>query len=445
MATPVLMPKVGISVESCVLTKWHKKTGDKVNKGDLLFTYETDKTTVDEEAPESGTLLTVFFSEGDDVPVMQNVCVIGNGGEDFSQFAPASAKAEEPVKAASVPAAPAAPAPAAETKTAAPAPAAATVIASGRLKISPRAKVLASKTGVDPLSAIPTGAEGRITESDIAALASSATGAMANKAASGVYGTGLGGRVSTFDTASAKKQEGPEFVDEKISSVRKFIAKAMHESISTMAQLTHNSSFDATDILNFRKYLKENGEKLGLPNITVNDIVLYAVSRTLMKHKYVNAHFLGDTMRCFNCANIGMAVDTERGLLVPTLFNADTMTLAQISASAKDLAKKSQAGTISPDLIKGGTFTVSNLGAFGIETFTPIVNPPQVAILGVNTMRDEVKMENGQLKLYKRMSLSLTYDHRAIDGAPASRFLKDVCDFLENFTTNLALESMLKK
>jgi pyruvate dehydrogenase E2 component (dihydrolipoamide acetyltransferase) len=179
-------------------------------------------------------------------------------------------------------------------------------------------------------------------------------------------------------------------------------------------------------------------EKLGLPNITLNDIVLYAVSRTLKKHPDLNAHFLGDSMRLFSNVNLGMAVDTERGLLVPTVFGAEKLSLAEIAANAKELAAAAQSGKISPDLLSGGTFTVSNLGAFGIEMFTPVINPPQTAILGVCNITYRQKKVGDTFVTYPAMGLSLTYDHRAVDGAPASRFLKDLCASLEAFDILLA-------
>ena len=210
----------------------------------------------------------------------------------------------------------------------------------------------------------------------------------------------------------------------------------MHTSLSTMAQLTLNSSFDATNILEFRKQLKENKEKLGLNNITINDIIIFAVSRTILSHKDINANFINDgtTMRYFKDAHIGVAVDTPRGLMVPTLRSANLKSLNEISIEAKKLATDAQAGTINPDLLKGGTFTITNLGTMGIESFTPVINPPQTAILGVNTLETRVKNVNGEMKMYQAMTLSLTFDHRALDGAPAARFLQELCKNLENFT-----------
>ncbi len=230
-----------------------------------------------------------------------------------------------------------------------------------------------------------------------------------------------------------------EFTDVKLSGVRKAIAKAMHASLSQMAQLTHHSSFDATSILNFRAKVKSSMETLSLPNITLNDIVLYAAVKTLRNHPEANAHFLGDSMRLFHGVNLGMAVDTQRGLLVPTLFGADKMSLSEISTNLKSLAASAQSGKISPDLLSGGTFTVSNLGALGVEQFTPVINPPQACILGVCNITYRQKKTESGFETYPAMGLSLTYDHRAIDGAPAQRFLRDLCNALENFDVLLAM------
>jgi pyruvate dehydrogenase E2 component (dihydrolipoamide acetyltransferase) len=209
----------------------------------------------------------------------------------------------------------------------------------------------------------------------------------------------------------------------------------MHASLSEMAQLTLNSSFNAAEIMAFRASLKENAEKLGLPNITLNDMILFAVSRTILAHRALNAHYLGDTMRYFKHCNLGVAVDTERGLMVPTIFGADMLSLSALAKKSKEIIKDTQAGTVNPDLLRGASFTVTNLGSLGVESFTPVINPPQTAILGVNTVTYRTK-EDGSV--YPAMALSLTFDHRALDGAPAARFLKDLCANLENFTLLLA-------
>lgn len=443
------MPRQGQSVESCIITKWNKQVGDKVAVGDLLFTYETDKATFDEESQVEGTLLAILHEEGDDVPCLENVCVIGAEGEDVSQFmaaAPAPEAAAQPETAAPVQpeAAPAANAAANTAQVASKA-------AEGDIKISPRARAYAEKTGVDYRYAVPSGAEGRIIERDIVALREQ--GVMVTPAASGEYlaggsrieGTGIGGRVSVEDLSApaAAAQpvdavQAPEYEDVKLTNIRKVIARSMTASLSSMAQLTLNTSFDATELMAYRKKVKENGEKLGLANITLNDMVLYAVSRTLPNHKDLNAHLLEDKMRYFTNVHLGMAVDTERGLMVPTIFNANKLSLNDIAVEAKKCAADCQKGSINPDKLSGASFTVSNLGSLGIESFTPVINPPQTGILGVDNIVTRVKEVNGQIKTYPAMGLSLTFDHRALDGAPAAKFLKELAANLENFSALLA-------
>ena len=229
-----------------------------------------------------------------------------------------------------------------------------------------------------------------------------------------------------------------------MSNIRKVIAKNMVMSLSTMAQLTHTISFDCTNVMKFRKYLKDNAEILKLPNITINNIIVYAASRVLKKHRDLNAHLInGDTMRYFEHVNMGIATDTPRGLLVPTLFGADTLSLSEIAVKSKKLSQDAIDGKLSPEFLTGGSFTISNVGTFGIESFTPVVNPPQTGILGVNTLETKIKLgKDGEIIPYTSMALSLSYDHRALDGAPASRFLKDLKDYLENFSVNLMADSI---
>jgi len=415
MAELVIMPRQGQSVESCIITEWKKKKGDAVKAEEVLFSYETDKSAFDEKSPCDGVLLEVFAAEGDDVPCLDPVCVIGREGEDISALL-AGAKKEE-----------AKPAP--EQKEAAPAPEAAVAPAAaaampaakqedGFVRISPRAKKLAEKTGADISAAVPTGPMGRIIERDINAVLD--------------RGLFAGSKKAEPEPAPAPVAE---FEDVKIPNIRKVIARSMHASLSEMAQLTLNSSFDAGCILALRASLKAGGEAVGLNNITINDMILYAVSRTILAHRDVNANYLEKegVIRYFAHANLGVAVDTPRGLIVPTLFSADTLTLNELSGKAKELIKAAQSGSVSPDLLTGGSFTVTNLGSLGIESFTPVINPPQTAILGVDCVTRRVKQVNGQDVFYDAMGLSLTFDHRALDGAPAAKFLRDLCFNLEHF------------
>lgn len=442
MATPVIMPKQGQSVESCIITKWHKNVGDKVSVGDILFSYETDKASFEEEAKTEGTMLAMFFEEGDDVECLLNVCVIGNEGEDFAQFDPnggGEAAKEETTEQKTE-------APIEQVQTAA----LAEPVNSGEfVKISPRAKNLADKSGADIRYAQPTGPNGRIIERDVENVIAQGKmvtpGAMDEYSEMGITaeGTGIGGRVTTFDLDKVETvpvtytadSDIPEFEEVKLTNIRKIIAKSMHASLANSAQLTLNSSFDATDILAFRKNLKENAESMGLPNITLNDIVIYAVSRALIRHREINSHFMGETLKLFNTAHIGVACDTPRGLMVPTMFGADKRSLADIAVQSKALTTACKDGSISPDLLTGGTFTITNLGTLGVESFTPVLNPPQSGILGVCGLVERTK--NGVP--YKAMGLSLTFDHRAIDGADAARFLQDVIKSLENFSLSLVM------
>ncbi len=461
MAVPVIMPRQGQSVESCIITKWGKQVGDKVAMGDILFSYETDKAAFDEEAKNEGTVLAIFFAEGDDVPCLTNVMVIGSEGEPFAEFDPnGGAAAEAPAAAAeAAPAAEAAAAAEEEEVAAAPA-----VV--GELKISPRAKALADKSGADLSKVVPTGPDGRVIARDVQKLIDAGLLVTAAARASyqgGVEGTGLGGRVTLSDLEKKPevKAEAPAAVaapaaaapvalgapvddsyTEPMTNMRKVIAKAMMTSLSTMAQLTHNISYDATEVQNARKMFKEKGEKFGLEKISINDIIMYVVARTLAmpEHKALNANLIDDgkTMKYFRGVHLGMAVDTDRGLMVPTIFNADKMTLKELSATAKKLAKECKEGKISPDYLRGASFTVSNIGSLGIESFTPVVNPPQTGILGVCAITNGFNVVNGEIKVYPKMNLSLSYDHRAMDGTPASKFLVDLKNNLEAFTLLLA-------
>lgn len=436
MATAVIMPRQGNTVESCVVSKWHKKKGDRVNIGDILFTYETDKATFDEEAKAEGMLLETYFEEGDDVPCLLNMCVIGSQGEDTSEFSPKGGE-KKPVKETQ------------EVKEAVISEEKAPVaVQTGDMKISPRAKAAALKAGLDVSFAQATGPNGRIIERDISELRK--TGHAVTSAAQPEYekgaqyeATGIGGRITAEDVIKGKvmpvsKAATTEYTEEKLSNIRKLIAKTMHCSVSDMAQLTMNSTFDATNILKYRAQVKANMEKLGLANITINDIIVYAAAKVLVDHKDLNANFNGETMKRFNTVHMGVAVDTARGLMVPTLFYCDMKSLNDISLELKELAEKAKAGNISPDLLSGGTFTITNLGNLGIESFTPIINPPQTAILGVCGLTTRVREVNGEIKTYQAMGLSLTIDHRVVDGAPAAKFLKDLCTSLESFDLTLA-------
>ncbi|MBQ4047229.1 MAG: 2-oxo acid dehydrogenase subunit E2 [Clostridia bacterium] len=417
MANIVLMPQLGISEESAVLSQWRVAEGDVVKAGQILFTLETGKSSFDVESEFDGTVLKLLCDEGDELPIKAPICVIGEPGEtvDVPGAAAAPAAAEEA-------------APAVEEKVAAPIAApVATVAADDKLYISPRARNLAEKTGADLSAVTATGPEGRIIERDVVrALNEGKIG----KAAPAAAEEKPAAPAPAAETKAA-------YTVEPLTRVRKVIADNMHRSLSEMAQLTLTTSFDATALLDFRKAAK-SGKIAGLEGVTYNDMILFAVSRTLLDFPYFNAHFTGDEFHLYNTVNLGFACDTDKGLMVPVIKNAETLSLKALSERAKTLAKSAQSGSIAPADMQEGTFTVSNLGSLGIESFTPVINPPQTGILGVNTLETRVRLENGNPVYYTAMGLSLTFDHRAVDGAPAARFLAALRANLENFTLLLA-------
>lgn len=417
MATIVQMPQMGVSDESALLAEWLVNEGDQVKVGQALFSQETGKSSFECLAEVEGTLLKQLVPAGEEVAVGTPVAVIGQPGEKFDMPAGAAPAAEAPK--AEAPKAEAA-APAAQAPAAAP--------AGDHLNASPRAKNLAADLGVDIAQAGATGPEGRIIERDVKALAANGAAPAAPKAA------------APAQAPAAPAPAAAAYADEPITRLRKVIAENMHSSLATMAQLTLNRTFDATAIVNLRKRMKAS-EGYGLEKVTINDFILLAVARTLPEFPDINANFLdGKTMRRFTHAQLGCAVDTPRGLFVPVMRDADKMSLREISQWVKAKAAACKDGAIKPDELAGGSFTVSNLGAQGVESFTPIINPPQTAILGVCglTLRPR-ETADGDVEFYQAMGLSLTFDHRVVDGAPAAKFLKVLADRLENIEFLMAL------
>jgi pyruvate dehydrogenase E2 component (dihydrolipoamide acetyltransferase) len=253
-------------------------------------------------------------------------------------------------------------------------------------------------------------------------------------------GTGIGGRVTSHDvlTPGISADGGTEV--RKLSNMRRIIAAKMQESLQNSAQLTHHTSADARRLLELRRRAKDLFEKGAPENITINDLVCFAVIRALKKHPLANCHLNGDSITLFKNVHLGLAVDTERGLMVPTVRNADHLSIQGLAAQLKSVANACKKGNFSPELLasESATFSVSNLGSYGVEIFTPVINLPQVAILGVNTIINRpADLGNGVFGFIPFIGLSLTYDHRALDGAPASALLRDIRLEIENLEVNL--------
>ena len=441
MAEIIIMPKQGQSVESCIITEIKKK-GDVVKKGDILFSYETDKASFEEEAPADGVVLEIFCDEGDEVPVLENVMVIGQPGEKApltpqTDSTPTPQKGDLEVQQSVI------------IKVQVP-----NVVTSnpprGAGGLSPRAKNLAAAEAIDASQLAGTGPNGRVIEKDVKVALENRPKLtpLAKKIAAeaGVQpqgaGSGLAGMAKSTDlTSPVNAVYGVDYEDKKLSNMRKLIAKAMHTSLQNSAQLTHHLGADARNIQNLRKKAKAAFEAGTLSaNLTINDFVCFAVVKALKKFPNVNSHFLGDSMRLFNKVHLGLAVDTERGLMVPAVRNADDLSIIGLSNQLKEVANACKKGAIDPELLaaESATFTVSNLGNYGVEIFTPVINLPQSAILGVNTIVPRPKdLGDGVYGFVPYIGLSLTYDHRALDGGEATRFLKQIAIEIETLEVEI--------
>lgn len=442
MATEILMPRQGQSVESCIIIEWKVSEGDVVTQGQALCEVETDKATFEVEATAAGTVLGIFYPADADVDVLKVIAALGEPGEDISGLRPETSEdsdqTTEDSTAMEVSAAPVAEeVPSSDLRP----------LTSGNSSgASPRAKNLAEKKGVDASTLVGSGPNGRVIERDVVAAqpASISPAAQARAASEGLgfptVGSGVGGRVLSADLVEVASLEFPGARAEfPVRGIRKLVANRMMSSLQNTAQLTLNTSADARSVLDYRKKCKAAAEERGVGGISINDAVLYATLRTLAQFPELNAHGLGTRIVQFEEVHLGFAVDTPRGLMVPVIRFANRMNLRQLSAEAKRLAMACIEGTIDPDSLTGGTFTVTNLGAMGIESFTPVLNAPEVGILGVCSIELKPVMTDGNVEFVPHMGLSLTIDHCAVDGAPAAKFLSVLRQQLADFEFELTL------
>jgi pyruvate dehydrogenase E2 component (dihydrolipoamide acetyltransferase) len=431
MAEAVFMPRLGQSVESCIITRWEKKKGEAVNVGDVLFCYETDKASFDEIAKASGILLEIFYQEGDEVPVLANIAVIGNEGEPVDAFRSSSYKSVAIELTSTVNS---------ENQNSVSLVALnqnlanVEIITNSKIRISPRAKCVAQAKGISIQGLQGSGPNGRIIVRDVES-------AGLNIPKTELISLSISKPEQTLSVPTfAPITSNGDFVENPLSNMRKLIAKGMQASLQNSAQLTHHTSADARKLLELRATYKARAEKQEIPNITINDLVCYAVVRALGEMPAINSHFLGDRIKTFKKVHLGIAVDTDRGLMVPVIRNADELKLKALSTQMKALADNCRKGNVDPELLKSenASFTISNLGAYGIELFTPVINLPQSGILGINTITYRpADIGNGIIGFIPVIGLSLTYDHRALDGAPASAFLKEIRNQIENLGNDL--------
>ena len=407
MAYEILMPQLGLTMEEGTVSQWIKHEGDAVKAGDVVAEITTDKLTHELQSEHDGVLLKIVAQEGEDVPVKGVLAYIGEAGESITA-APAAAPA------------------AAESVPAAASPAAAAPTADGRrIRISPLARKTAAKLGVTDFAAIVgSGTSGRITQKDILAAAEAMKTAPAPAPLSVAAASAS---EPAAPKAGLELMEGDTVV--KLSGMRKVVAERMLHSHTEIPPVTQNTKVDVTELMKFRKLLlAETGRKY-----SVNDLILKATAKMLRQHPEILVSYDNGQMIQRAHVNIGMAVALEAGLIVPVIRDADRLGLDALADSAKDLASRAKGNKLLPDEYKGSTFSVSNLGMFGIETFTPIVNQPDAAILGVCAVQDELTLaEDGSVSKRQVMRLYFTYDHRLIDGATAAKFVMDLRDLLQS-------------
>jgi pyruvate dehydrogenase E2 component (dihydrolipoamide acetyltransferase) len=415
MAIPVEVPKLGNTVEECLIAKWRKHKGDTVSAGEVVAEIETDKATFEVTAPADGTVLETFFDEGALVPVFTNLFVIGEAGENVDAFRPQGAAAPEAAPTA------APEAPKVDRQVARPVPAA----SSGSL--SPRARRFAAEHDFHPAAVTGSGPAGRVLEEDLRKqyYSSPRVSSLANKRIEegmevGGEGSGTGGMVLSSDLVPPAT---------RISGIREKIARRMRESLANTAQYTLHTSANAGGLLLMRAKIKA---ATGVPDININDLVTFCAIQALLDVPDLNAEFIDGRVYKHREIHIGFACDTPRGLLVPVVRDAHKLTAGELSLKMKELAEQAVQGTISVDDLSGGTFTVSNMGGLGIESFTPLLNPPQVAILGVDSIQLKPVRREGRIEFIDAIGLSITLDHQVIDGAPGARFLKVVKEKIEN-------------
>lgn len=408
MAFEIKMPQLGLTMEEGTVAQWLKQEGDTVAKGDVLLEITTDKLTSEIESEADGVLLKIVAKEGEDVPVKGLLGYIGEAGETVGDAAPAAA-----------PAAAAAPA---EVPVAAPAPAPAAKADGSRIRISPLARKTAAKLGVDYQNLAGSGPSGRIVQKDILAAAEAAKqqpAPVAEAPAAAPAPAAKSGELELMD--------GDEVV--KLAGMRKVVAERMAKSAREIPTVTQNVKIDVTKLVAFRKQINEtSGQKFSM-----NDFILKAVANALRANPHILVSIDGNQIIKRAHVNLGMAVALDDGLIVPVIRDADKLSLSQISATAKDLAVRARENKLAMDEYKGSTFSISNLGMFGVETFDPIINQPDAGILGVCAVQDELDMdEEGKIFKKQVMRISFTFDHRLIDGAVAAKFELAIKELLED-------------
>jgi pyruvate dehydrogenase E2 component (dihydrolipoamide acetyltransferase) len=409
MAEVIRMPKMSDTMTEGVIVSWLKNVGDAIKPGEILAEVETDKATMELENFVKGTLLHIGIPAGGSVPVDALIAIVGNAGEDISALLAASTAAAPAAATETAPVAPSNTAPAAPTV----AEQGAQTVTDSRLKASPLAKSLAKEMGID-ISLVPgSGDNGRIVKRDVENF-TPATSTSSAKAAAPI--------------ALPQIVASESFTEVPVSQMRKAIARRLGESKHTAPHFYLTMSIVMDNAIAARKQMNEFSEV----KISVNDLIVKAVALSLRKNPHVNSSWLGDKIRYNQHIHVGVAVAIEDGLIVPVVKFADNKSLSHISVEVKQLAEKAKNKKLQPNEFEGNTFTISNLGMFGIDEFTAIINPPDACILAVGAAKETVIAQNGEMKIAQVMKVTLSCDHRVVDGATGSAFLQTLKDLLEN-------------
>jgi pyruvate dehydrogenase E2 component (dihydrolipoamide acetyltransferase) len=443
MAYEMILPKVDMDQETGTIVEWKKNNGDEVKEGEIILVIETDKVAIDVEAPASGILQGITSKPGDTLPIATVIAYILKPGEEMPAATKSAPAASPPAKTLIPAAQPAPPAPAAE------APAQAT----------PIAQKMAADLGVDLSSVTGSGAQGKITKEDVKAAAESgkitplADGKVnavpaARRAArergidlASVSGSGPKGRIQSPDVMVATQTTAPVHAVEVLQSdqtiplagMRRTIAERMTASYQNVPHITFNARVDMGEFNKARNVLNKHAENTGGQRISATALIAKIVAMTLVRHPWLNSSLQGDNIVLYKDINMGVAVALEEGLIVPVVHSAQLKGIAQIAAEVNDLAERARDGKLLPGDVKGGTFTISNLGPFGVESFNAIINAPQAGILAIGATHNEaIPLDNGEIVSRPVMNISLSADHRIVDGAVAAYFIADLKEALEN-------------
>ena len=466
MATEIIMPKQGQSVEVCTLVRWVKYPGDKVSVHDVVCEIETDKATFEIESPANGILLNCLAKEGEEIAVLTPIAVVGDKDE-IIEFDKSSKNKNQlnnvnenlsDVNNSSNLKVNVSPQFPGKTGRLSKEQSSSQVSGVQMVVASPRARRRANEGSINLNSLNGSGPNGRIIEKDVTdmladnlKLTSAAQKSFSPDLSIPDVGSGLAGRVTFTDleNMNSKSKKASDSEIEEITGVRKVISERMQRSLLETAQLTLTASVNAEKLLSLRERFKKSSNAAGFSKVTINDLLLFAVARTLPEFPNINSVVKSNngklSIEKHNDVQLAFAVDTDRGLMAPVVRNANQLSIKELSGNVHNIAETVKSGMLNPDLMQGGTFTVSNLGAYGIETFTPILNLPQVAILGVgcvflkpvlsdsntNIKLNETTSLNSEIRFVRSLNLSLTIDHRIVDGQPAALFIQALTGFIE--------------